>query len=128
MITVLVFAGEYDLCCKRELRAELDALVDEPDVVLDFTNVTFIDSTCPSELIRLHDARERNELPRVAIVVKPDDAIARLLSIVGMDAVFRLHDTLDATIPKNGETAQIRYAFSGPTEGLEAEYSHLQRA
>ena len=49
-IVIVVFAGEYDLACQKELRREFDRLHEQPNVVLDFSNVTYLDSTCIAEL------------------------------------------------------------------------------
>lgn len=54
---VMIFGGEYDLACKEHLRADLERLANVQDVVLDFTDVTYIDSTVVVELIRINQIR-----------------------------------------------------------------------
>jgi STAS domain len=62
--TRVVFAGEYDLAVKEQLREELDRLVDEPAVVLDFSDVSYIDSTCVG---RIDEAPRPARRPRLAV-------------------------------------------------------------
>jgi anti-anti-sigma factor len=118
----VVFAGEYDLRCKEELRAELERLNSEPSVTLDFTEVTFIDSTCTREIVRLGTSRQSAVLPPAAIVVKPGSAIRRLFDIVGLAQMFRVAESIDDVLPRNGATASVRYAFSGCLGSMTAPF------
>lgn len=54
---VMVFSGEYDLASKDQVRSAFDAVLDAPRLALDFSDVTYIDSTIIHELIRVHNAR-----------------------------------------------------------------------
>lgn len=42
---VQVFVGEYDLAHQLSVRADLDSLCDEPEVIFDMSGVTYLDST-----------------------------------------------------------------------------------
>ena len=88
MARVTVFSGEYDVANRPELRKKLDRLAFESDVILDFTRVTFVDSTCIAELIRLDDLRDANELGRMTVLVGGNSAIHRLFEILGLGDRF----------------------------------------
>jgi anti-anti-sigma regulatory factor len=67
---VMVFGGEYDLACKEHLRSDLARIADSPDVVLEFTDVTYIDSTVIIELLRLHRSRATKGYSPLTIVLQ----------------------------------------------------------
>ena len=113
MGTVVVFAGEYDLSCKKQLRAEFRRLEAAPRVALDFSEVTFIDSTCITEVMRLSKLRYANGVERLTIIVKAGAPVQRLFSIVGVVFVCDLVESLDEALEKSGAPFEVRYAFSG---------------
>lgn len=114
---VVVFSGEYDLRNLRELRRDLSPLQREPDVVLDFTEVTFIDAASVKEFILLHEARAACGFPRETILVKPGSPIERVLLLA-----LRL-DKLFTIVRRDNETSTdasvVQYAFA--QEMLEPE-------
>ena len=119
--TTLVFTGEYDLAVKEQLREELDRLIDEPAVVLDFTDVTYVDSTCVAELMRNRDLRARHQLPPPTILMKAGGRIRRVFEMSGLLSSF---DFVEELSPYE---TQVTYAFAGGTEELAAA-SHTPRA
>lgn len=88
MAHVVVFAGEYDLNNKGNLRKEFRALYSANDVVLDLSNVTYVDSTFLSELIMLIMARVEQGLSRAAVVSRAHSIVRRLLKITGIEALI----------------------------------------
>ncbi len=106
---VMVFAGEYDIASKEQLRAELQLLVPVSDLVLDFTQVTYLDSTAVSEMIRMHRLRADHLYERETIVVHNEN-IQKLFDMLQLHEVFHLVGTLDEALG-NGQPAAIRYAF-----------------
>ena len=96
-MVVVVFAGEYDLACRDELRR-------------------YIDSTCITELIKMNAARKAKGYQSTAIVVKPRTAVRRIFDVAHLARVFNTVETLDEAVGKNGETTSVRYAFSGTYE------------
>jgi anti-anti-sigma factor len=109
---VLIFVGEYDLACKGQLRAELERLADITNVVLDFSGVTYMDSTTLTELIRLHRLRAENLHERETIVLKHKH-IKKLFDMLELKKVFRLVDNLDEAVGDPASNADVRYAFTG---------------
>lgn len=112
MATMVVFTGEYDIACQNELRRELDRLAFEPNVILDLTSTTFIDSTVLSELLRLHRLRQANELSVLTFLLTPSSPIRRLFEITAVADTFRIFETVDEAVENNGETVKVRYAFT----------------
>lgn len=88
MAHVVVFAGEYDLNTKRELREELSRLYSAPDVVLDMSGVRFIDSTFISELLLLVRSRREKGLSRVTVVTPAHSMVRRLFQVTGIKSLF----------------------------------------
>jgi anti-sigma B factor antagonist len=89
--------GELDLYSAPQLQAELDALApDATDVVLDLTEVGFIDSTALGTILasgrRLRDAGGRLAL------VAATPATRKLLGVVGVDRVLPVYDSSDSAL------------------------------
>jgi anti-sigma B factor antagonist len=95
---VLTLAGEIDLASAAALQAALaeDVTSAGGKVVVDLTEVTFIDSTALSVLIRIRKV-VRNE-GRDFIVVCPGGPVLRLLTITSLVDVFDVHDTVQAAL------------------------------
>ena len=110
MRTRVVFTGEYDLALKQQLRDELDSLVDEPAVVLDFSDVSYIDSTCVAELMRNRDLRVTRGLRSPTILIKADNRIRRIFEILGLLSAF---DFVEELPPSE---SLVRYACAGGTD------------
>lgn len=87
--TTVVFTGEYDVGSKTSLRKLLDRIAEVPDLVLDFREVTFIDSTCVTELLRMHTLRAANSLPRETIVMGKTP-IRHLFEVLDLYRVFNV--------------------------------------
>jgi anti-sigma B factor antagonist len=89
-IRVLAVSGELDMAAARSFEETLlDAVSSDGPVILDLTDVTFIDSTAIGAMIavRRHAERKRGGL---AIVCKPDSEIERTLLYTGLDAAFEI--------------------------------------
>jgi anti-anti-sigma factor len=87
---VITLSGEYDLSCKEELRAQFDALHDKSEVALDLSEVTYLDSSVLSELVRLHDARKERGYPKEILVIPSGSVVERLFDVVGMAPLFKV--------------------------------------
>ena len=110
MTTKLVFAGEYDLAVKEQLRQELDRLIDHPVVALDFTDLTYIDSTCVTELLRLRERRCRIGLPPPTILMKADHRVRRIFTILDLLSAFNFVEVLECS------EVEVRFAFPSRME------------
>lgn len=105
------FAGEYDLASKETLRAALAFLEDATTAVLDFSKVTYIDSTVLTELVLLQQKRAGNGLDRPTLVLQ-NPAIRRLLQIVSMTDLFRIVASRSEALGEHGDTVVARHAGS----------------
>jgi anti-anti-sigma factor len=108
---VMVFAGEYDLVSKRQLRAILATLCGVPRVVLDLSGVTYLDSTVITELIRIHQLRAASGLERETLVFQRP-SLQKIFDILDIGKVFRLVGTLDEAVEKDGAPVKVQYAFT----------------
>jgi anti-anti-sigma factor len=109
---VAVFAGEYDLSHKATLRRELGTLRDEPELILDMSAVSYIDSTCVTELLVLQDARAKRGLARASIVAH-SPSVRRLFDILQLGKIFRVAAAIDEVLPKDGTAVRVRYPAPG---------------
>jgi anti-anti-sigma regulatory factor len=109
LAVVMVFSGEYDLRNLRELRRDLAPLQREPDIVLDFTEVTFLDAASLKEFLALHEARNACGFPRETMIVKPGSPIERVLYSLRLDKLFTIvrRDNESCT-----DSAVVQYAFA----------------
>jgi anti-sigma B factor antagonist len=100
-VPVIRVAGEVDLTTAPELRAKLAELpAAGGTVVIDMSEVTFLDSTGLSVLVaswkRLCEAGEKNSFRLV--VNRP--AIQRVLDVTGLTQIFEVFSSLEeATKP-----------------------------
>ena len=89
--------GELDLYSAPRLQAELDALLPAAtDVVLDLTDVGFVDSTALGTILA-SGRRIRDAGGRLALVAATP-ATRKLLGVVGVDRVIPIYDTTDAAL------------------------------
>ncbi|HTU80994.1 MAG TPA: STAS domain-containing protein [Candidatus Acidoferrales bacterium] len=94
MTAVLVFAGDYDVAAKNDLRADFDRLAAEPNVVFDLSAVGYVDSGFLGELRRLHEHRARAGLAPLTLIVPKDSRLRRLLGRTSLANLFRIVDDL----------------------------------
>ncbi len=90
---VIALAGEVDLYTAPELKRELLEAIGNgaKDVVVDFTNTTFIDSTTLGVLVG-GVKRLRPNGGRLSIVCS-DRNITKIFEITGLDRVFTIYPT-----------------------------------
>ena len=88
--------GEIDLAVADDVRARLSAAAQEAGascLVVDLGRVSYIDSAGVELLFRLRVELEDAEVD-VVVVAPPGTRAARLLSIVGLEAVGELRESL----------------------------------
>jgi anti-anti-sigma factor len=107
---VMIFSNDYDIECKDRLRNDLERLTPIRNVVLDFTDVTYVDSTALGELIRMHKTRAANGFERETIVVGSPH-LQRLFELVQFEKVFRFVPELGDAVPHNGAPTELYYAY-----------------
>jgi len=109
---VMIFSGEHDMACKEHLRSDLAPLSAVTDAVLDFTDVTYIDSTVIVELIRLHSRRSASGRAPMTIVVQQAH-LKKLFALLSLETIFRFADSLEEAIQKDKAAFRLDYASCG---------------
>jgi anti-sigma B factor antagonist len=106
---IVAVAGEIDVASAPAFEEVLTAAVrdrDEAGVVVDLTQVTFMDSSALSALVR---AMERHKRMGSAIAVATDDSrITTLFEVLRLDHVLRLHPSRDAAVKSLDRRVQYR--------------------
>ncbi len=108
---VMAFSGEHDFTSRSQLRAALAPLCEVPTVVLDFSNVSYVDSSVIDELARLHKARSARGLDRLTLVINNKGPIRKLFDVLDFKQIFRVVENLDDALGKN-ERIVVQYAPS----------------
>jgi len=103
---VISLTGEVDLYTAPEFKQQLLNVIAEggKDVVVDFTNTTFIDSTTLGVLVG-GVKRLRTEDGRLSLVCS-DRNITKIFEITGLDRVFTIYTTRDEALAKTGASSQ----------------------
>ena len=99
---VISLAGEVDLYTAPEFKQQLLEVIEQggKDVVVDFTNTTFIDSTTLGVLVG-GVKRLRTNDGQLSLVCS-DRNITKIFEITGLDKVFEIHATRDDAISSMG--------------------------
>lgn len=116
MAHLVVFAGEYDLANKDGLRRTLRRLESSSDLVLDLTEVTYIDSTFISGLILLERARGAKNFGRVTIVAPTGSVARRVFEVIGLTPILALVESY-----RRNEPGVVEFAPTGDTMDATAE-------
>jgi anti-anti-sigma factor len=109
---VMIFTGEYDLTSKERLRETLEELCAVPSVILNFSDVTYVDSTVITELIRMHNLRAERGFASEAIVLQNRN-VRQVLDLLQMQQIFRFFEALDDAVGPTDWPLTVRYAFAG---------------
>ena len=90
---VVHVAGEVDMHSAPALRQALDGLDEENnDLVLDLTDLQFMDSSGVGVLVGAHKRSETAH--RQVTIVCPPGPVSRVLTITGLDKVFHIVSSL----------------------------------
>lgn len=94
VFTIQLDAEEWDLLQCERLEALLRPSYDFANVVIDMTQVTFIDSTCLQKLINMHRERvKKRELPACHFAITSPN-VNRLFTMVHFDEVWPIFETV----------------------------------
>jgi anti-sigma B factor antagonist len=94
---VIALSGEADITTTAELRQLLAAQLDSgtPLLTVDLSGLRFADSAAIGELIHAH--RAITQRGGTLELTRPQPAIARVLSLLGVDQVITVRDQAEAT-------------------------------
>jgi anti-sigma B factor antagonist len=103
---VISLAGEVDLYTAPEFKQQLLNVISEggKDVIVDFSDTTFIDSTTLGVLVG-GVKRLRAEDGRLSLVCS-DRNITKIFEITGLDRVFTIYTTRDEALATTGASSQ----------------------
>ena len=103
---VIELGGEVDLYTAPEFKQQLLEVIGQgaKEVVVDFTETTFIDSTTLGVLVG-GVKRLRPNGGRLSLVCS-DRNIAKIFEITGLNKVFDIYDSRDAALANVGQGAQ----------------------
>jgi len=103
---VISLTGEVDLYTAPEFKQQLLDVIGEggKDVVVDFSDTTFIDSTTLGVLVG-GVKRLRAQEGRLSLVCS-DRNITKIFEITGLDRVFEIYPTRDEALAKSGASSQ----------------------
>jgi anti-sigma B factor antagonist len=95
---VLSVQGEVDVATAPQLRERLvDAVAEgHAHIVLDLTNVGFLDSTGLGVIVGCLKRARAND--GEIVIVSDQRSILKVLEITGLTAVFAIHPTVDAAL------------------------------
>lgn len=105
--TVVHLGGEIDVYTAPLVREKLDEQLSagRTDLVVDLTDVTFLDSTGLGVLVgRLKLIRT---MGGSMCIVGTDDRVLKVFSITGLDKVFEMYDDLDAALSVEPGESQV---------------------
>jgi anti-sigma B factor antagonist len=103
---VISLAGEVDLYTAPEFKQQLLEVINQgaKDVVVDFSNTTFIDSTTLGVLVGGVKRLRTNE--GQLSLVSSDRNITKIFEITGLDRVFTIHGSRDEAVSALGSATQ----------------------
>jgi anti-anti-sigma factor len=104
-LIVVLARDEYDLLLCDDLAKELEPTYTHPNVIVDFSNVTYIDSTCLSRFVRMYKERTGRGFHSARFVIASKN-IRNLFAILKFDAIWPVYESLeDALRESEGEFA-----------------------
>jgi anti-sigma B factor antagonist len=98
MLVIRLDQAEWDVSGKARLHELLAPAVMEAHVVVDMTDVTYMDSSSLSVLVGLYRERVVVKGFLAEQIVAPTPGVRRLFEITGFDRIWHLHDTLDEAV------------------------------
>jgi anti-sigma B factor antagonist len=106
--SVIALSGEVDLYTAPEFKQQLLDVIGQgsKEVIVDFTDTTFIDSTTLGVLVG-GVKRLRPNGGRLSLVCN-DRNITKIFEITGLNKVFEIYETRDAAIQSTGQGAQAQ--------------------
>lgn len=93
-VPVVAVSGEVDVSAAPALRDGLtDLLTEGGSVIVDLTEVGFLDSTGLGALVATRSAAD--ERGASLLLVCTHERVLKLFAITGLDGVFTIYDTVD---------------------------------
>ena len=92
----ITFTGEHDISTVPAIRQALDEVFGYgTNILLDFSETTFIDSSVLSQLVEAQRRADTNADERLVLAVLPASPPALVIDLTGMREVLRIYDSRD---------------------------------
>ena len=98
-VRTLALAGELDLANAETLSAQLEQTKDG-ELVLDLSELEFIDSTGIALLVAAHRRLNSGESTRFRLIASESAAVQRVMALTGLDAELPFSEG-DRTLPQS---------------------------
>ena len=99
-VGIVTFEGEYDLSNVEDASAELKRLDRVRIAIVDLAAAEYMDSSMLGTLVDFYKrARSRNQ---TIAFVRPGESLGRVLTIVGLDKILPLYDSLPEALEAVG--------------------------
>jgi anti-anti-sigma regulatory factor len=112
---LMIFSGAYDVTCKRQWSAVLEGLCAEPDVIIDFSDVSYLDATCVTEMLRMHRRRRDNGFDSETIILG-QPPVRKLFDLLKMEGAVRVVECLNDATQSRRPAPTVHYAFCGKSK------------
>ncbi len=94
---VITLEGEWDLSRGNELHERLEAAAAHPRIVVDMSNVTYMDQFCVGMLLRARTQRVAKGYPPAYLVLASAN-IRRVLGVADFHELFMVRETLEEAL------------------------------
>jgi len=92
----ITFTGEHDMSTVPAIRQALDEVFGYgTNILLDFSEATFIDSSVLGQLVEAQRRADANTDERLVLAVPPASPPALVIDLTGMREVLRIYDSRD---------------------------------
>lgn len=102
--TIVSLSGEFDIERQHELRETLEPLYVKPYLIVDLTEVDYVDSSCLCEFMRMRRVRSDAGV-RPACFIVDEQRFGRLFRFLGLDEVFPVVHSLEEAFERVPECA-----------------------
>lgn len=92
-VGVVTLEGEYDLSDVERAVSELSKVDELHVAIVDLSKALYMDSSILGVLVQLY--KRARALDRPVLFVQPGHGLSRIFSIVGLDKILPLFDSLD---------------------------------
>lgn len=107
--TIVSLAGEFDNDRQHELRKTLEPFYADPYLIVDLSQVQYVDSSCLCEFMRMRQARS-DAGARPAYFVVDERRFGRLFRFLGLDEVFPVVHSLEEAFERVPDRAMASNA------------------
>jgi anti-anti-sigma regulatory factor len=109
-LVIRLLDAEWDLTTCDRLEAELLPTLDRPNVIIDMSRVTFLDSSCLRKLFKMHQERVITRGFEPASLIVTASNIRRLLAIVGFDEHWPVFETPEKALAAAADVVRKKSA------------------